>query len=157
MNSFPAPGLASRSTLAEGRWTGLRIQTDDTMVGLPPLEIPVSGRRIIIQPAILQTAYTVVIGALPPDIAGLYCADPDFRAILWFNAVGQERLIPALPNPPYYRLFGSGIYLTATTPIDYVISFDKLFLQVLVMGALFQHPAIVMNVEQWTKEKGDQS
>lgn len=157
MKIFPAPGLAPRSTLAEGRWTGLRIATDDTMVGLIPLEIPISGRRVIVQSAVQQTAYSVFDLTGAAEIRGMFCPDPALRIVLWFDAPGEERVVTVPLFPPYHRLFGSGIYVPVTTPIDYIISFDKLFIQVFAMSADYYHPEIVLNVEQWTKEKGDQS
>ena len=159
MKSFPAPGLAPRSILAQGRWTGIRIPTDSTMVGNPAMEVPVSGRRVIVQSADQQFAYSV-FNADPLVLIqeqGTYCPDPALRIALWFDAPGEERVVTVPLFPPHYRLFGSGIYVPVTTPIDYIVSFDKLFIQVFAMGLAYYHPEIVLNVEQWTKEKGDQS
>jgi len=156
---FPAPGNATRNGLGTGRWQGFYVRFDENFVGAGALELPVCGRRVVVHQQVLNplmTVFNVVAGA---QEVGILNPDQNARVILWFNAVGRESFVtPPVPGAiSYWRLDGSGVYIPFSTPVDYTVTFQRLFFEVPAFAGGFNGVNLQFNVEQFTKPEGDQS
>jgi len=155
MRNFPAPGISDRVTLGQGRWTGITLKPLITWVGVH-VEIAVSGRRVIINSNVVQPLSSIGDGGAPPpgQLDGMYCPDPEYRAALWFNAPGNE-ILAGPAGQQFRKLDGSGIYVSAQGPIDYRVSFERLYFELIAIQANYYPVRFNLNIEEWTEAEGD--
>ena len=158
--NFPAPPGSPRGKLSSGRWVGYHFDITSVWVGSGALELPVAGRRVMVTTANLQVLHTVFNSdplALIQE-RGNYTGDPGHRFVLWFDQVGRETLVtPVVAAHAHHRLDGSGIYIPISTPIDYLVPFHRLYLEVLNYAGGMSDTRIYINVEKYNLDQGDQA
>lgn len=152
LGPFPPAAKQPRPMLTPQRWQSFMM---DTWTVGQPIEIPVSGRRVITSPAVGYVPYDL-LDSTDASVIGAYAIDPDCQIILWFDNVGVNEPVLVVPGSGYHRLNGTGVYIPMGSPAEFAIPFRRLFFEVSLYDTIgFKLPQVILDVETYTEAEGD--